>query len=64
MRTHGLLPIILVALMVLTVYFGYSQGQVTIHPRTMMSETPLDGAVFLILSAASIYGGQLLYRKD
>jgi len=64
MRTHGFLPIILVVLMVLAVYFGYSQGHVAIHPKSLMPETSLDGGVFLLLSVAIIYGGKVLYRKD
>ena len=64
MRIHGLLPIILVVLMVSAVFFGYSQGHVVTHPKSLMPETSLDGLVFLLLSAAVVYGGQVLYRKD
>jgi hypothetical protein len=64
MRTNGLLPVLLVLVLLLAVYIGHSEGHVTISPKLLMPEMPVDGGVFLLLSAALIYGGKVLYRKD
>jgi len=64
MRLRGLLPVILVFIMVLIVCFGYSQGHAVIHAKAIAHETPWDGFLFLFLSAAVVYGGPVLYRKD
>ena len=64
MRTNGLLPILLVFIMLLAVYIGHSQGHVSAPPKSLIPETPIDGGVFLLLSAVIIYGGKVLYRKD
>ncbi len=64
MRLNGLLPLALVFLMLLAVYFGYSQGHAIQQPKSLMPETPVDGAVFLAVSIALIYGGKALHRND
>ncbi len=64
MRTNGLLPILLVFVMLLAVYIGHSQGYVSEAPKSMIPGTPIEGGIFLLLSAVIIYGGKVLYRKD
>ena len=64
MRKHGLLPLVLVVIMLLAVYFGYSQGHTLTVTKSLMPEMPVDGGVFLLLTAAIIYGGKVLYRQD
>jgi hypothetical protein len=64
MRKHGLLPVILVFLMVIAVYFGYSQGHAITPPKSLMPEMPVDGGIFLLLTAAIIYGGKVLSRQE
>jgi hypothetical protein len=64
MRITRLLPVILVFVMLLAVYFGYSQGHGTVAPKSVMPEMPLDGGVFLLISVAIIYGGKVLYREE
>lgn len=62
MRKNGLLPLLLVSIMLLAVYVGHSEGHVP--AKSLMPEMPVDGMVFLVLSAALIYGGKVLYRND
>jgi len=64
MRVNGLLPVILVFIMLLAVYFGYSQGHVITAPKSLMPEMPLDGGIFLLTSVAIIYGGKVLSKND
>jgi len=64
MRTNGLLPVLLVLILMLAVYVGHSEGHVTISPRSFLPEMPVDGGLFLLFSAALIYGGKVLYRRD
>jgi hypothetical protein len=63
MRINGLLPVILVFVMLLAVYFGYSQSHVSITPESFMPNIPLDGGIFLLVSVALIYGGKVLYKE-
>lgn len=64
MRINGLLPVLLVLILLLAVYFGHSQGHTTIPVKSLMPEMPFDGGIFLLLSFAIVYGGKVLYRKD
>ena len=64
MRKSGLLPVLLVLILLFAVYVGHSEGHVLGPPKSFMPEMPVDGGVFLLLSAALIYGGKVLYRKD
>jgi hypothetical protein len=64
MRTNGLLPVLLVLILLMAVYVGHSEGHVTISATSLLPEMPVDGGVFLLLSAGLIYGGKVLYRKD
>jgi len=62
MRKNGLLPVLLVLILLLAVYVGHSEGHTP--AKSLMPEMPVDGGVFLLLSAILIYGGKALYRKD
>jgi hypothetical protein len=64
MRTNGLLPVLLVLILLLAVYVGHSEGHVTVSSKSFLPEMPVDGGVFLLLSAGLIYGGKVLYRRD
>ena len=63
MRTNGLLPLVLVVFMLLAVYVGYSQGHTLTVTKSLMPEMPVEGGIFLLLTAAIIYGGKVLYRE-
>ena len=63
MRKHGLLSLVLVVFMLLAVYVGYSQGHTLIVPKSLMPEMPVEGGIFLLLTAAIVYGGKALYRE-
>jgi len=63
MRTNGLLPLVLVVFMLLAVYVGYSQGHTLTVTKSLMPEMPVEGGIFLLLTAAIVYGGKVLYRE-
>ena len=63
MRTHGLLPLVLVFFMLLAVYVGYSQGHALPVQKSLIPEMPVEGGIFLLLTAAIVYGGKVLYRE-
>ena len=63
MRKHGLLPLLLVVVMLLAVYVGYSQGHALPVQKSLMPEMPVEGGIFLVLTAVIVYGGKVLYRE-
>ena len=49
--------------MLLAVYVGYSQGHTLTVTKSLMPEMPVEGGIFLLLTAAIVYGGKVLYRE-
>ena len=60
----NVLPFALILFLVVLVFIAHSQGNPLKPMRRLVPNTPIDGSIFILLSAGLFYGAKILYRKD